>query len=172
MDGHEAEGCGHGDSLHHVPTPFSRDQLSPAMQERYGLDRRPTGRRVAVTVLVLAFVGILAFVTVGLTRSPIDASLVTWDDVSADRVDMTIQVRRPAAAAVECVLRAQDENRIDVGYAVLAIPAGDAQVQVDYSLRTLAPAYTAELLGCSADGLPAVPPPQFPPGVVPPPQPY
>ncbi len=37
-----------GTSVHHVPTPFTRDQLSPAMQERYGLTRKPLGRRIAV----------------------------------------------------------------------------------------------------------------------------
>ena len=142
------------------------------MQERYGLDRRPIGRRITVAALALAFVAALAFVTVGVTRSSVQARLVTWDDVSADRVDMTIEVRRPAADEVQCVLRAQDARRIDVGYAVLVIPAGSPEVSLDYSLRTLAPAYTAELLGCAADGLPAVPPPQFPPGVVPPAQPW
>mgnify|MGYP003704210809 CR=1 FL=1 len=40
VHGQQAEG-GHGDSLPYVPTPFSRDQLSPEMQHRYGLDRRP-----------------------------------------------------------------------------------------------------------------------------------
>ena len=124
MHGHEAEFGGHGDSVHHVPTPFTRDQLSPAMQERYGLDRRPIGRWIAVAALVLAFVAALAFVAVGVTRSPVQSRLISWDDVAADRVDMTIEVRRPAADEVQCVLRAQDSKRIDVGYAVVVIPAG------------------------------------------------
>ena len=154
-----------------MPSPFTRDQLSPEMQERYGLDRRPIGRWIAVVVLVLSFVAVLAFVGFGVTRSPIEPRLVTWEVVAPDRVDMTIEVRRPAADEVQCVLRAQDVNRIDVGYAVVTIPAGSGEVSLDYSLRTLAPAYTAELLGCATGGLPGVPPPQFPPGVVPPEQP-
>jgi len=155
-----------------VPSPFTRDQLTPAMQERYGLDRRPVGRWIAATVLALAFVGALGFVTVGLTASTVEARLVTWDDVAPDRVDISFEVRRQAADEVTCVLRAQDQDRIDVGYATATIPPGDARVRVDYALRTLAPAYTVELLGCAADGPPSVPPPQFPPGVVPPDQPY
>ena len=155
-----------------MPTPFTRDQLSPAMQERYGLAHRPVGRRIAVTVIVVAFVGALAFVTLGVTDNPVQSRLIAWDDVAADRVDMTIQVRRPEADEVTCVLRAQDVNRIDVGYAEVVLPAGDPQVLLDYSLRTIAPAYTAELLGCAVGGPPSVPPPQFPPGVVPPAQPY
>ena len=142
------------------------------MQQRYGLDRRPVGQWIAVALVVLSFIAALAFVTVGVTRSQVQARLVSWDDVAADRVDMTIEVRRPADDEVQCVLRAQDVRRIDVGYAVVVIPAGSGEVSLDYSLRTLAPAYTAELLGCAADGLLSVPPPQFPPGVVPPEQPW
>jgi hypothetical protein len=142
------------------------------MQDRYGLGRRPVGRRIGVTLLVIAFVGALAFVTLGLMSNPVQSRLIAWDDIAPDRVDMTIQVRRPETDEVVCVLRAQDVNRIDVGYAEVVIPAGDPQVLLDYSLRTIAPAYTAELLGCAVGGPPAVPPPQFPPGVVPPSQPW
>ncbi len=41
-----------------------------------------------------------------------------------------------------------------------------------YALRTLAPAYTTELLGCAVGEAPRVIQPQFPPGVVPPDQPF
>jgi hypothetical protein len=142
------------------------------MQERYGLDRRPVGRWVGVGVLTAVFVAVVGFVTISLSGARVDARLVTWDDVAADRVDMRIEVRRPAGTEVTCILRAQDEHRIDVGYATLVLPPGDDRIVADYALRTLAPAYTAELLGCGIDGPPSVPPPQFPPGVVPPAQPY
>lgn len=142
------------------------------MQQRYGLDRRPIGRWIAAVILVLAFVGAMVVVFVGVTGNPVESRLVRWDDVAADRVDITISVNRPAEAEVTCVLRAQDANRIDLGYATVVIPPGEATVLLDYSMRTLAPAYTAELLGCSVEGPPNVSPPQFPPGVVPPEQPY
>jgi hypothetical protein len=142
------------------------------MRERYGLDRRPVGRRIAVGVLVLAFLAAMVFVYVGVSGNPVESRLVSWDDVAADRVDVTISVNRPADTEVTCVLRAQDENRIDLGYATVVIPPGEPTVLLDYPMRTLAPAYTAELLGCSVDGPPNVSPPQFPPGVVPPEQPW
>lgn len=142
------------------------------MQERYGLDRSPVGRRIAVLALAVVFAGVLVFVFFGVTSNPVDSRLVAWDDVAPDRVDITVSVKRPADAEVTCVLRAQDINRIDLGYATVVLPPGEAELLVDYSMRTIAPAYTAELLGCSVDGPPSVPPPQFPPGVVPPAQPY
>ena len=142
------------------------------MQERYGLNRSPIGRRIGVFALAVTFAGVLVFVFFGVTSNPVDSRLVAWDDVAPDRVNITISVKRPADAEVTCVLRAQDANRIDLGYATVVLPPGEAELFVDYSLRTIAPAYTAELLGCAIDGPPAVPPPQFPPGVVPPAQPY
>lgn len=164
-----------GSSVHHVTSPFTRDQLSPAMRERYGLDRRPVGRSFAVGVLVVVFIGILVWVGFALTRSTVQSRLVAWDDLAADRVDITFEVLRDPTDEVTCVLRSQDRRHIDVGYATVVVPAdpGGAEiVQPTYSLRTLAPAYTAELLGCEVTGELHVVGPQFPPGVVPPVQPW
>ncbi|MCF8557765.1 MAG: DUF4307 domain-containing protein [Candidatus Nanopelagicales bacterium] len=155
-----------------MPSPFTRDQLSPEMQARYGLDRRPVGVWISVGALIAAFVGILAFITVGVTGNPVEPRLVAWKVVAADRVDVTFSVNKPADASVYCVLRAQDENRIDLGYATVDVAPGKSNELITYPLRTLAPAFTVELLGCSVDGPPGVTPPQFPPGVVPPEQPW
>jgi hypothetical protein len=54
----------------------------------------------------------------------------------------------------------------------VTLPPGSRDELVEYPLRTLAPAFTVELLGCSVDGPPGVVPPQFPPGVVMPDQPW
>lgn len=173
VDGHQPEGFGHGTSLAHVPSPFTRDQLSPEMQQRYGLDRRPIGRYVAVAVLVLAFVATLVIVGILITRPKANVRLIEWRIVGPSRVDVTYQVDRPAGLDVTCVIRAQDAKRIDVGYALEELPPkseGDADIH-EFSLATLAPAATIEVLGCGTPGEIRVPPPQFPPGVVPPEQP-
>lgn len=171
MDGHQAEVC-HGDSVPHVPSPFARDQLSPAMQRRYGLDRAPVGRWIAVVGIAVAFVAVLVYVGAGLTRNQVQTKLVTWDLVQPDRVDLRIDIRRPPTATVICVVRAQDFGHADVGYATITLPPGDEHAVITYSMRVLAPAYATDLLGCSTDGPPQVDPPQFPVGVVPPAQPY
>ena len=110
MHGHEAKrGC-HGSSLHHVPSPFTRDQLHPAMRERYGLNGRPVGRRIAVAVVVLGFVGVLIWVTIGVSSDNIQTRLISWGVVGPDRVDITYQVRADATTPIECVLRAQTKT--------------------------------------------------------------
>ena len=145
------------------------------MQARYGLDRRPIGRWIGIGVVATAFAAILVGVTVAITtRDSVQSRLLSWTVQGPDRVDLTYQVTPDDADVVQCIVRAQDSRRIDVGYAVVAVPPTANRIPEirPYSLRTLAPAYTAELLGCATGALPAVPPPQFPPGVVAPAQPW
>jgi hypothetical protein len=144
------------------------------MQARYGVDRRPIGRWIAVGIIVVAFAAILGFVAKGLTANPTATRLVAWNIVGPQRVNITFQASTDARQDTVCILRAQDEHRIDVGYASTTIPATPSTdiATRTYALRTIAPAYTAELLGCNAGAPPNVPPPQFPPGVVPPTQPW
>lgn len=136
------------------------------------MDRRPVGTWIIVGILVVAFVSVLAFVTTRITGNPIEFRLVSWDVVGPDRVNVAFSVSKPEDATVTCVVRAQDRNRIDLGYATVVVEPGSTGEVVTYPLRTLAPAFTVELLGCSVDGPPGVTPPQFPPGVIPPEQPW
>ena len=147
--------------------------LPPDLQARYGIGRRSSLPLVFGIIASIGFVAALAFVTFNLVSPRVTYELLAWDDVSADRVDVTFDIRRSEEWDVYCVLRAQDESRADVGYAVVGIPRGTPYVQTTYPLRTLAPAFVVEVLACQAGQPPErVVPPQFPPGVVPPDQPW
>lgn len=148
-------------------------RLPPDLQARYGVGRRPWLAIAAGVTGLVAFIAALAFVTLNLLSPQVTYEVLAWNDISADRVDITFDVRRSEEWDVYCVIRAQDESRADVGYAVAAIPRGTSYAQVTYSLRTLAPAYIVEVLACEAGAPPErVVPPQFPPGVAPPEQPW
>ena len=142
------------------------------MIARYGLDRRPVGTIITVAVVILASVAALAFVGVGLGRDTLQAQLLTWSVIAPDHSTATFEIQRQTPEAVTCVLRAQDESHADVGYAPIVIESGELRVRVTYELRTLAPAYVVEIAGCSMVGSAVSTPPQFPPGVVPPTQPW
>ncbi len=147
--------------------------LPPDLQARYGVGHRSPLPLIAGLVGITAFIAALAFVTLNLVSPKVTYDLLAWNDVAADRVDVTFDIRRSEEWDVYCVLRAQDESRTDVGYAVVGIPRGTSYVQTTYSLRTLAPAYVVEVLACQAGQPPErVVPAQFPPGVVPPEQPW
>jgi len=143
------------------------------MQARYGLDRRPVGRYIVVGLLIVAFTVGLVFVWLNLTADRVQFRLLAWSEVSPERVDVTFEVRAPATVDVLCIVRAQDSQRIDLGYAEVPVPGGEEYRLVEYRLRTVAPAYAAEVLECVAGGEQLrVPGPQFPPGIAPPDQPW
>jgi hypothetical protein len=156
-----------------VSSAIDGRDLPPDLQARYGIGRRSPLPIIGAVIGITAFIAALAFVTFNLVSPKVTFTLLAWDDMTADRVDITFEVRRSAEWDVYCVLRAQDESRTDVGYAVVPLPRGTSYVQETYSLRTIAPAYVVEVLACEAGGPPErVIPPQFPPGVVPPDQPW
>lgn len=147
--------------------------LPPDLRARYGLDRSNRWVYVLVAIPIAGFVAALAFVAFNLVSPGVQYDLLSWRIVGPDRVDVTFEVRRSSDADVYCVVRAQDESRADVGYAVAALGRGTSYVQETYPLRTIAPAFVVEVLACEVGQPPQrVPPPQFPPGVVPPEQPW
>lgn len=152
---------------------ISGRSLPPHLQARYGVRHTPWWGYALIGLLVAAFVAALAYVAYNLLAPGLQPKLLAWKVEGRDRVDVTFEVRRSAEADVYCVIRAQDETRTDVGYAVVPLARGTTYVQETYPLRTIAPAFVVELLGCAAGQPPTrVPPPQFPPGVVPPDQPW
>lgn len=154
-----------------MPSPFRTDQLSQAMRERYGMDRRPTAGAALTLLLVLAFIAALGWVTWSTTRGGVQADLQSWQ-AYPDHVDVVVTVSTGSPGAVTCVIRAQDRTRADVGYASLRLPSALEPTTVTYRLRTIVPAYVVEVLGCAVGQAPRVTGPQFPAGVVPPAQPW
>ncbi len=155
-----------------MASPFRKDQLSPEMVQRYGMDVRPWGTWALIGGLVLAFVAALAFVTVSITGATGGSQLLAWESKGPDHASVTFSIRRKPGQALQCAVRGQDATRVDVGYAVIDIPPGPASSQQVFDLRTIAPAVTVEVLGCAEPGALDVDAPQFPPGVVPPAQPW
>lgn len=105
-----------------VPSPFRKDQLSPEMQARYGMDHRSWGTWILAGVLIVAFAAAFVFVSANVTAAPIEVDTIGWDESAPDHVDVDFAVTRPGGREVECAIRAQDATHIDVGYAVMTIP--------------------------------------------------
>ncbi|MBU6147995.1 MAG: DUF4307 domain-containing protein [Actinomycetales bacterium] len=136
---------------------------------------RPLWPLIVIGVLIAAGVAIL--LTAGARRAlgpRADATLLTWE-VTGNTATVVFRIRRPPGQPAVCVLRAKDENFIDVGYAVLPLPPVSTPVtQETFQLATTEPAFVVEVLGCRIGqrlAEDAVIGPQFAPGVVPPSQP-
>lgn len=143
------------------------------MQERYGFNQKNHLRTAAIAVVTVIFAVGVGFTTFSMSQKSIQFKLLTWGVVTPERTDLQFEVRRIGSDALDCVVRAQNSQRIDVGYTVIPIPSGNDLEEVSYSLRTLAPAFIVEILTCVKSGEAIrVPGPQFPAGVAPPPQPW
>lgn len=143
------------------------------MQERYGFNQKNHLRTVVIAIVTVVFALGAGFATYTMSQKSIQFKLLTWSVISPERADMVFEVRRIGSDALDCVVRAQDSKRADVGYSVITIPSGNDLEEVNYSLRTLAPAFVVEVLTCVNSGDPTrVPGPQFPAGIAPPPQPW
>ena len=100
-----------------MPSPFRKDQLSPEMARRYGLDRTPWIAMLVSIVVIVAFAGVLGWIGLSMTTG-VKTRVLTWDDSAPDHVTIDVEVQRDGAAPLECVIRAQDRTHIDTGYAI------------------------------------------------------
>jgi hypothetical protein len=151
----------------------SGDAAAAAMlEQRYG--RRSTSPvAVAVGIVVAVVVGgLLGWIAWVNANPPVRYKLLTYQAAGDHAVDITWEVRRSATDAVTCVLRAQDETHVDIGYAYVTLGVdGTDYVQPTYRLTTLSPAYSADVIDCGVGAEPPrTVPPQFRPGTSPPPQ--
>jgi hypothetical protein len=157
----------------------SRDDIQQMLEARYGTGAqvRSEDRRILGSVVVLstALIAFLIWATLIGATPAASGTLLRYSLLSDEQVRVTFQVRTRSGleGPFTCVLRAQDAERIDVGYALVRIPPTDGSTQVvDYDLTTRSRGRVIEVLGCG-EGLQAprdVPDPQFPPGVRPPDQ--
>lgn len=153
-----------------MPSPYRANQLTPEMRARYGMDRS-NWRTISLVVLVIAaFLAAVAWATFNLGRESVQFRLLTWTVTAPDQVNLEFEVLNPSADPAFCVIRAQDEKHIDLGYSTVQVPPSSGYVRVPYELTTLAPAFAVEVLGCASGAEPNVSPPNFPPGVAPPQQ--
>lgn len=160
------EGASHG-----TPGEIPVDTAN-LLAARYGL-QRPRRRwplLISVSVSATSLVGILIWAALSSVNPVIDGRLQAFEVLSdtAVRTSFLVRTDTDMTEPGTCVVRAQDRQRIDVGYALVSVASTEGRdVVIDYTLTTRKPAHIVELLGCgTGDGIPAgVPGPQFPPGV-------
>ncbi|MGW3726063.1 DUF4307 domain-containing protein [Streptomyces sp. NPDC000851] len=111
-------------------------------------DRTLKAAGAVLGALLLAVMAFFAFHYIG--QNKISAEVISFD-LSDDSVKVKLAVEKDAGASGYCTVRSQAESGAEVGRADFRF-AGDAtRITEVVTLRTTAPATTAELLGCHAD---------------------
>jgi hypothetical protein len=134
------------------------------IQERYGYRVVNPRQRILLTALATFAIAIAAAAYFNHRASATTFSLTTFTITSDTTVEMKWQIARPENEVTYCVIRAQNKQRSDVGYATVEIPAGAAVADFEYTLHTESNAVLAEVLGCGSSPQLRVPTPNFPPG--------
>jgi hypothetical protein len=127
-------------------------------------------KRVLGISLGAVLVAVLGYGAWQVSDPSVNWQVTAYHVVSPQLTTISFEVSRDARTTVVCVIRAQDVNSADVGYATVTIPPGAATVQATYPLATRATAVIIDVLGCADNGPPQVDEPQFPPGSTNPPQ--
>jgi uncharacterized protein (DUF58 family) len=153
-----------------APDPLDQPEVARMLAARYGTTNRDRRLVAVIAICAAALLAFLSWATLIGATPPASGTLLTYSLSSDTEVRVTFQVRtRPGLEGpFICVLRAQDAQRIDVGYAVLDIRSTDGATEiVTYNLTTRARGRVVEVLGCDrgTEIPPTVPQPQFPPGV-------
>jgi len=141
------------------------EQLPPHLQARYGISRgRSTAFFFGILIAVLVLVSV-AYAYYRTKNPEISARLQSFSVISDELVLVDWQVNRVKNQTIYCVIRAQDDQHRDVGYATFAIDGKSEASHFTYGLATTGRAVLTEILGCATSPVMRVPPANFPPGV-------
>lgn len=135
------------------------------IQQRYGLDRGQKMPIIFALVIALIVGTGLGLAEYRKTHASISWELRAFDIQSDTKVSVVWEIARSTNEPTYCVLRAQDINRMDVGYATVFVEPGESFVVMKYDLTTESAPVLAEVLGCAGKPEMRVPPANFPPGV-------
>lgn len=143
-------------------------ELPDHIKARYGVNSvAAPGRLAGIGVSAVVAAAIL-FAIVQMRSGEVASQLLSFTVNGRTSVSVTWEISRAENAVTYCAIRAQDEAKTDVGYAIVEVPGGAGYTNFSYDLTTESLAVVAEVLGCGATSDLRVPPAQFPPGINPP----
>lgn len=99
----------------------TRNKIPPHLYDRYGIRPRPWRLIAAAGALVVGAAGYLLTSIGGNIAAGGEVTLLVWAKMPDNSVSLSWSVHRADNASVTCVIRAQDSDRFDVGYAVVRV---------------------------------------------------
>lgn len=116
-----------------------------------GASEARTNRRLTVLGVVLGVVGLVVVGWFGysyVAGQDVTAKLIKFDVVAEDEVQVHLEVRKDADTVGVCTLRSRSADGAEVGRADFTFDERSSRVDKVVTLRTIARATTAELVGC------------------------
>jgi hypothetical protein len=150
----------------------NRKKVPPHLYDRYGLKARPWPVIVLIAAVGLSLAGYLLTSIGGDIAAGGDVTLITWKETGINEVTVTWAVHRADNQSVTCVLRVQDQDRFDVGYAVARVQSTGTEPMFSSVLTTRGQVFAVPTPVCepvqpSSSNIPGS---HFRPGLLPPAQ--
>ena len=147
----------------------SRATVPPELHERYGLKPRNkflVGGLWAFSLLLV----LLLFLQINRgQQSDVETRLVSWQANSQNTVEITWSVYQSGNLPVTCVLKAQDEDQFDVGFALFETEDTGSVKTYSHTLNTISESYAVLTPVCELNASSLLGP-HFRPGILPPAQ--
>ena len=140
-------------------------EIPEHLHERYGVKKRTPMRKLLTIFGYGVLVAALAFIFLTQRPEKVSTQLVGFSVNSDTSVTVRWEIYRGQLETAFCAVRAQNDQRIDVGYAIVEVSGGPSLATMTYDLTTESRAVLAEVLGCGPTADLQVPPPDFPPGI-------
>ncbi|MFF0472474.1 DUF4307 domain-containing protein [Streptomyces sp. NPDC004284] len=129
----------------------AREQLPEGRYGRTADERADRKLRITGAVLGVLFLGVMGwFGWHYVVDNKISAELIKFDVVSADEVQVHLEIRKDEGVKGVCTLRSRSEDGSEVARKDVRVDDDAARVDRVFSLRTTARATSAELIGCTA----------------------
>jgi hypothetical protein len=113
-------------------------------------DRRLRVIGSVLGVVLLLFVGWIGWDK--LAGTEVSAEVIKFQVVSAQEVQVHIEVRKDAGVTAVCTLRSLSEDHGEVGRKDVRLPQHTSRIDTVVTLRTTSRGTSAELVGCQGAG--------------------
>ncbi|MFD8967200.1 DUF4307 domain-containing protein [Streptomyces sp. NPDC059568] len=129
-----------------------REQLPPGRYGRSADEHADHRLRIIGAVLGTALIALIGWFGYHyVVDRSVSGELIKFKVVSATSVEVHLEVRKDRDAGGSCTLRSLAENGAEVGRKDVRFGPGETRIDQVFTVRTTAPATSAELLGCTSD---------------------
>lgn len=148
--------------------PDQDSDVQARMAARYGDDRSRWPTFLIASIAVGVFLLTALWAVLQLSDEPFEATVLRWHTEGQRVVSVDLEVRGASDENVHCAIRAKDGSASDVGYVYVTF--SEAPVTRSFRIPTVIQTASVEVLACAGEGEELVAaPPDYPPGVAPPP---
>jgi hypothetical protein len=152
-----------------VEVAVSRSTVPKELHERYGLKPRNPLILISTWTVALAVFGFLFIQINSGQQADVETRLISWEVKTANRVEINWTVYQSSNLPVYCVLKAQDSDQFDVGFAIFKATETQSIPQFTQVINTNAEAFAVITPTCELEPE-ALLGSHFRPGLLPPAQ--